>query len=66
MSEEIRFEPGPGVAFLSSDTPTEIVEVVVRHCPPGTPAPPREDRPHLSKKRPPSEQGPEGQGSTRL
>jgi hypothetical protein len=64
MSEEIRFEPGPGVAFLCSDAPTEIVEVVVTHCPPGTPAPPREGRPHLPRKQPPPEQSSQGQAPT--
>jgi hypothetical protein len=59
MREENRFEPGPGVAFLGSDVPTEVVDVVVRHCPPGTPAPTRPDRPHLPKQGPPSDQGTE-------
>lgn len=59
MKEEIHFEPLPGVAFLCSDTPTEIVDVVVRVCAPGTPAPPRSDRPHLQRKRPDGGQGPE-------
>jgi len=63
MSEELRFEPVPGMTFLCSDTPTEIVDVVVRHCPPGTPAPLRPDRPHLPEKRPPSGEGPEGSAS---
>lgn len=64
MSEEIRFEPIPGVVFLCTDTPTEVVDVVVRQCLPGTPAPPRPDRPHLPKKQPPSAQGPEDSAPT--
>jgi hypothetical protein len=49
MSEEIRFEPVPEVSVLGSDHPTEVVEVVVRLCPPGTPARPRPNRPHLHR-----------------
>jgi hypothetical protein len=58
MSEEKRFEPVPGVAFLCGKAPTEIVEVVVKRCPPCTPAPSRPDRPHLPKKLPRLEEGP--------
>jgi len=64
MSDEMRFEPVPEVAFLCSDMPTALVDMVVRHCPPGTPAPPRPDRPHLPKKRLPSDDGPENPAPT--
>ena len=50
MSEEIRFEATPATEGLCSDQPTIIVDVVVRHYPPGTPAPVRSDRPHLPRK----------------
>jgi hypothetical protein len=63
MSQEFRFEPVPGVTFLCSDTPTAIVDVVVKNCPPGTPAPPRPDRPHLPKKQPPPQHGQEDSAS---
>ncbi|MBI1914531.1 MAG: hypothetical protein HYS12_07305 [Planctomycetes bacterium] len=63
MSDEMHFEPVPGVAFLCSDMPTAIVDVIVRHCPPGTPAPPRPDRPHLPNKRSPSDGEPDSPAS---
>jgi hypothetical protein len=56
MNEEIRFEPTPETERLCSDQPTIIVDMVVRHYPPGTPAPARADRPHLpgrNRTRPP-------------
>ena len=63
MSEEFRFEPVPGVDFLYSDMPTEVVDVVVRHCLPGTPAPPRVNRPHRLTKQRSSEEGQEDSAS---
>ncbi len=47
MSEGIRFEVTPESKGLCSDQPTITVDIVVRHYPPGTPAPVRSDRPHL-------------------
>ena len=49
MSEESRFESTPETEDLCSDRPTIIVDVVVRHFPPGTPAPARPGRPHLPR-----------------
>jgi hypothetical protein len=64
MSDEMRFEPAPEVAFLCSDTPTKIVDMVVRHCPPGTPALPRPNRPHLPTTRIPAENKRDDSGDT--
>jgi hypothetical protein len=46
MNEKIPLpDPTPlGVRFLCSVLPTEIRDVIVRQCPPGTPARPRPDR----------------------
>ncbi len=49
MSDEIRFEATPETEGLCSLQPTIIVDVVVRHHPPGTPARVRSDRPHLPR-----------------
>ena len=40
------FSPTPDVSSLGSQHPAEIRDMVLRACPPGTPARPRPDRPH--------------------
>lgn len=60
MSDELHFEPQPGVEYLASMNPPIIVDVVVRLYPPGTPAPPRAVPPWLRKRRitPPAQESP--------
>jgi hypothetical protein len=47
-------DPDPSVAFLGADHPVQIVDLVAEMCPPGTPAPPRADRPNPFLQRAPS------------